>query len=211
MPQAPADLDLPPGRRGGAAAGHDRHRAHVFPQDLAVAHAAVGEAERERDQHQVAGPHALHGVAPRAEDRHHLAVLRRVQHRPRQAGGAAAGLQDERHRIRPAGRDPHEIAERRMRLDALADVLDRVGRNLRQVVEALDVARLHAGGAPMALEERDFPAAPHGLQEAPFLQRAQLVARGAEHAAEEVGRRRIVARDTREIERVLVPGKLDLL
>jgi hypothetical protein len=88
-------------------------------------------------------------------------------------------------------------------------VLDRIGGNLRQVVEALDIARLDSGRAPMALEEGDFPAALQGLLETPLLQCADFIARSAEDTAEEVRRRRIVARDLLEIERAMIPGEVD--
>ena len=54
--------------------------------------------------------------------------------------------------------------------------LDRqTGAGALQVVEAADVTRLEAGRAPVALEERDLPAALHGREEALVLQRAQFV------------------------------------
>ncbi len=92
-------LDLPPRRRGGAAAGHHRNRTGVTPQRFARCHAAVGQTERIRHQHQIAGPNAVQRKAAPAENRHRLAVHRCIQHRARQAGRAAAGLQHQRHAL----------------------------------------------------------------------------------------------------------------
>ena len=200
------DLDLAARRRGGAAARHHRHRARIAPQRLARRDAAVGEPQRIGHQHQVAGPHAVQREAAPAQDRHRLAVLRRVEHGPRQARRAAARLQHQRHARPVRGRDAHEVPERRIAFDALADVVHVVGRNFFEIVEPADVAGLDAGVAPVALKERDFPAAPHRLEEPALLQRAQLVARHAERGAEVIGRRRVVARELLEIERARVPG-----
>jgi hypothetical protein len=124
------DLDLPPSRRGGAAAGHHRHRAGVAPQGFARRDGAVAEAQRVGDHHHVARTHALQGEAAAAEDRHDLAILRRVKHRPRQSRRAAAGLQHQRHARAVGGRDAHEVAEGRMALDALAQFLHGIARQL---------------------------------------------------------------------------------
>ncbi len=59
--------------------------------------------------------------------------------------------------------------------------------------------------APVALEERDLPAALHGRKETLLLQRAEFVARHPRGRAEVVGRRRIVARELIEVERTPVP------
>ena len=200
------DLDLPPRRRVGAAAGHHRNGAGVAPQRFARRHAAIAEAKRIRHEHHVAGGDPMQREATAAENRHRLAILRAVEHRTRQAGRAAARLQHERHPLAIFGRDSHEVAERRIARDAVANLGDAVGWDSSQVVERSNRSRSEPRRAPMTLEERNLPAALYRFQEALFLQCAQLVARHLERRPEVIRRRWVVARELIEIERAPIPG-----
>ena len=199
------DLDLAPRRRVGAAAGHHRHRAGVTPHRLARRHAAVAEAERVRDQHQVAGTHAVQREAASAEDRHRLAILRRIEHRPRQAGGAAARLQHQRHALAVGGREAHEIAERRIALDAVANLRHAVRRELRAGRRAIGCRRPRCP-APQwrwknGISHRASPSPGIAFPAARAIRRAT-----GETRMEIVRRRRVVARERIEVERAPIPG-----
>ena len=197
-------FDLAPRRRRSAAARHHRQRAGIFPDRFASHETAVGQTQRVGDEHAVARLHALHRQAPSAEYRHGLAVLRRIEHGPRQTGSPAARLQHERHARAVGGCHAHEIAERWIALYARADVVHGVRRDLRQIIQALDVAGLHAGRAPVPLEKRDLPRALHLRDKTLLLQRAQLLARHAVNGIVERGRRGIVSGEPGEVERLPV-------
>src|SRR6266550_2281594 len=205
------DLNLATRRRRRAAAGHDGYGAGVAPQGFARRDPAVTEPKRVGDHYHVARPHALQGEAAAAEDRHDLAILRRVEHRPRQARRAAARLQHQRHALAIGGRDTHEVAEGRVALDALAQLFHRVGRKLGQINEPMDIAWLEADAAPMPLEKRNLPPALDRRQEARFLTLAQLVAGNAKDLVEVIRRRREVPRQRIEIERAPIPGAVVLV
>src|SRR5207302_10886531 len=111
------DLDLATRRRRRATAGHDGYRAGVAPQGFTRRDRAVAEPKRVGDHYHVARPHALQREAAAAEDRHDLAILRRVEHRPRQARRAAARLKHQRHALAIGGRGTPEGAEGRVALD----------------------------------------------------------------------------------------------
>ncbi len=68
-------------------------------------------------------------------------------------------------------------AERRVLLLVLLDVVGIERRQLGDVVDAPDVARLDAGGLPAALVEPVLPAGLHQVEELLVLERADLVGR----------------------------------
>src|ERR1700674_3586594 len=205
------DLDLATRRRRRTTAGHDGHRAGVAPQGFARRDRAVAEAQGVGDHHNVARPHALQGEASPAEDRHDLAILRRVKHRPRQSGRAAARLQHQRHAGAVGGGDAHEVAEGWVALDALAPLFHRVRRKLCQINQPTDIAWLETDAAPVPLEKRNLPPALDRRQEARLLTLAQLVAGNAKDLVEVIRWRREVPRERIEIERAPIPGTVVLV
>src|ERR1700682_2051401 len=205
------DLDLATRRRRRPAAGHDGYRAGVAPQGFARRDRAVTEPERVGDHHHVARSHALQGEAAATEDRHDLAILRRVEHRPRQARRAAARLQHQRHARAIGWRDAHEVAEGRVALDALAQLFHGVRRKLGQINQPTDIAWLEADAAPMPLEKRNLPPALDRRQEARLLTLAQLVAGNAKDLREIIRWRREVPGEPVEVERAPIPGAVVLV
>jgi hypothetical protein len=129
---------------------------------------------------------------------------RRKDHRPRQAGGSAAGLQDQRQR-RMLGRiDADIIRPWRIVARALAHVVHGERRDAGQVIEAADVARLHPCCGPVTTIERHLPGAFHLAQEPLLLHCAHLVARQPIRAAEIVRWRREFAPQRLEVERLVI-------
>ncbi len=88
-------------------------------------------------------------------DAPHGAVPRRVEGGPGLPGGAAGHVHPHRLPDGEVGGDALVVAERRVVLDAAADVVDGVGRSPPQVVEGLQLARVEPGGVPSRSVERD--------------------------------------------------------
>ena len=197
-------LDLTPRRGLRARAGHDRDRTGVLPDALACEHPAVGQAHGQGDLHEIERTHALHIEPAAGDDVHHLAIARGKDHRPRQTGGSAAGLQDQRQR-RMLGRiDADIIRPWRIVARALAHVVHGERRDAGQVIEAADVARLHPLRRPVATIERHLPGAFHLAQEPLLLHCAHFVARQPIRAAEIVRWRREFAPQRLEVERLVI-------
>ncbi len=116
----------------------------------------------------------------------------------------------ERHARAVGGRNPHEVAERRKALDAVAQMADVVRRHFLQVVQAANVTGRETGVFPVPLEERDLPSARHRRQKSFFLQCPQCIARKLRRRLEVIRRRRIVALELREVDRLRVPRDRDV-
>jgi hypothetical protein len=149
-------------------------------------------------------PHTLHIEPPAGDDVHHLAVARRENHRPRQTGGPAAGLQDQRQRRMFRRIDADIVRPRRVVARTFAHVVHGERRDLGEVIEPADVARLHPLRRPAATIERHLPGAFHLPQEALFLHPANFIARQPVCGAKIVRRRREFAPQRFEVERLMI-------
>ena len=158
---------------------------------LVGAPAGIAERGGVRDLHAVAGAHADDVKIARVRQAVHLPFLRRVQCRPRLAGGAAGGLQLHRRRLHFGEHIAIDQAEGRVLFLVFLDVGGVEHRQLDDVVDALDVARFQTDGRPAALVESILPAGHHQVEELLVLERANLVRRPAPAAALEHIRHRV--------------------
>ena len=121
-------LDLAFAARDVAGAGGEHHAVEPVVQRFVERERAVVRAVRPRVEDDVAGTDALHVERPRGEQRADLAVPLRVEGRARLAGGPARHEHPHRLVQRVGGSDALVVAPRRMRVDALPDVVDGVRR-----------------------------------------------------------------------------------
>ena len=173
------DLELAAARRHHAAARGQGQGAEIFLRGPGHRPAEIGERAGRWDLHHVARPHAVDIEGARGAERVPLPFGDAVQRDPRLAGRAAAGHELGRRMRQVLGevRKSRQHAERRVLLLVGLDVFRVVDRQLGDVVEALDVARLDPGLFPQPLIERVLPADLHDLEEALVLQGADAVRR----------------------------------
>src|SRR5215475_3330340 len=101
--------------------------------------------------------------------------LRRIKRWSGLAGGAAAGLQLHWHRLHARDDVAVDQAEGRVLFLILLDVARIEHRQLHDVVDALDVARLETFGGPTPLVEFVLPARFYQIEELFVLERADFV------------------------------------
>jgi hypothetical protein len=97
-----------------------------------------------------------------------------------------------------------EVAQRGLQGHAFHHLLLAECRQLDDVIQALDIGRRDALGAPQALVEGDLPGARHQLHEALVLQRAQLVAADLGQLFAEGLAQRVVRQDLADIEGLVI-------
>jgi hypothetical protein len=136
-----------------------------------------------------------------------LPLLRRIKCRPRLAGSAAAGLQLHRRGLHFRGDVAIDQAEGRVLFLVLLDVGGVEGRQLGNVVDALDVARLKAGRFPAALVEFVLPAGLHQIEELLVLKAPDFLRRPAPARPLEFVRHRVPLVERIPVDRPVIDRK----
>ena len=205
-PEAVQQLDLLVRAGLQPGSGRQQHGADEMQDRLADVVAAIDHSEAVDRMDDVPLAHALQPVRPRQKGVLHLAIPGAEEQRLRGSRGSAGRVHD--HAAPAVGPvDAVEVAIGRMRLHARHQVRFREARQLRQVVDAPDVAGLDAGLPPEAAIEGNLPAAPHQAGKPPFLQRAKLVRTDPCGPAQERLADRVFRKDPVRIRLVEVPGR----
>ena len=183
------ELDLALAARDGSGSGRQHDAVEPVVERLVHGEGAVMRGVGPGVQDGVARSDALHVERSGGEDRAGLPVPGRVERRARVAGRAAG--HEDTHRLPRRVLGPHAlvVAEGRVGLDALADVVDRIEGDAVEVGEGLDRSRIEVRCVPASLEEGHAIGAHSAILHPRELLRLDLLA-GVEPGRLEVLRRR---------------------
>ncbi|MNS89597.1 hypothetical protein D3C72_1236140 [compost metagenome] len=173
--------------------GRQEDRAGPVGHGLAHIVAAVDHAVAIDRMDHVIGAQALETIEAGQQDVLHLAALGTKQQDLGLAGRARGRVQDHRRAVLIV-LEAGEIPERRSQIQAGHDVRLVEDRQLGQVVQRADVARLDALRAPQSAIEGRLPRPVHTPHEQAVLMRVQFVAADARDEAGEVVADGVVAR-----------------
>ena len=157
---------------------------------LVVGPTDIGERQGRWDLDDIARPPADQIQAAPAGQRVELPFHRPIQRRPWRAGGSAAGMDLDRHVLEVLPSEALDVAERREFGLVVLDVVGIEHRQLDDVVETGDVARLQPGPLPKPTIKAVVPTIGDELEKTGVLQLTNPFGRPFEHGLRpNVGRR----------------------